>query len=321
MKKIILLVLLTLSNLSHANEAIRLDKNQRAMLNADFERSILPLVEFYGDGDVVGNGGGLLEQNFLLAYYSLQAAIENCLILEDCYTSQSNQEVLKEINQLIIKKINMKSIFIFLRNSETENFFFDEFDQSERIAKTGFSKDHPIFINLDITDEIINDVPAMLGIIVHELGHQIGIKSHSYLDQLGVKIREMWITNWIVSDISIGGEDLSLRLFSTKSNYISSKLSYVFRGKVKSLNSLILKKLNCRKGDRLSNYSLTNGHWRRPSLDNFRSIVIKTFWLDLYCEDQYGQAYLIKRDLDISFIFNSFRGRSPVLKQVEVLVK
>lgn len=321
MKKIIFLVLFILPNFTNANEVIRLNEIEKLRLNLAFDNSISPLLRLSGDGDVVGNGGGLLEQNFLLAYYSLQTAIENCLTLIECYTSENQKNILKEINQLFIDKINDRRPLLFLRNSDTDNFFFDRNDQTERVAKTGFSKDYPIFINLDLSMDIINDIPTMLGILIHELGHQLGIVNHSFLDQMGVKLRKIWASNWIVSRVDIAGEELIIRLFSTKSNFINSKLSYVFDGEVQSLNSLVSKSVSCNKGDVLHNFSLSNGHWRRPDQTSFKLAVIKTFWVDIYCEDQNSQSYLVKKDLDVHFSFNTFRKKDPVLKSVEVLLR
>lgn len=317
MKILSFLILLTFANLINASEVLRISKSERIRFNAEFSENILPLMESYGTGDIVGNGGGLLEQNFLLAYYSLQTAIENCLTLEECYSSVNQRLILKEINQLFIDKIRNKTPLVFIKNSDTNNFFYDEYDQTERVAKTGFSKKYPIFINLDVTTNIVNDVPAMLGIIIHELGHQAGIVSHNFLDQLGAKIRKMWLSNWVISDVNVSGENLLVRLFSTNSNLINSKLSYVFNGKVQSLNSLIYRNISCGEGETLYGFSLSNGHWQRPVNTSFRTTIKKTFWLDVYCEDTNSQSYLVKKDLDIRFIFNSFRNKYPILKSVE----
>lgn len=321
MKNATFLVLLILSNFTNAIEIVRLPQAERLRLNTNFNRTIAPLIETFGSGDIVGNGGGLVEQNFMLAYHSIQTAIENCLTNVACFTSKDQKTVLREINQLFIDKLDNQNPLIFLRNKDTDNFFYDEFDQTQRVAKTGFSKEHPIFINLDIAGDIINDIPTMIGILTHELGHQIGIANHSFLDQLGAKVRRIWDSNWTVSDLMITDKNLSVRLFSTKSNFINAKLSYVFNGKVQSLNSLIFDTISCAQGETLYGFYLSNGHWERPRDMGFRTKAKMTYWLDIYCEDKHAQIYPVQKDLDILFTFNTFRGRNPVLKSVEAKVQ
>ncbi|OUR98465.1 hypothetical protein A9Q84_03380 [Halobacteriovorax marinus] len=321
MRNATFLVLLLLSNIVSAVEIIRIEKPEREILNIKFDRTILPLIERFGSGDIVGNGGGLLEQNFMLAYHSLQASIENCLTNVDCFTSRDQKMVLKEINQLIIKKIDQTNPIIFLKNKDANGFFLDEFDMTERMAKTGYSEKHPIFINLDIAKEIKNDIPSMLGILIHELGHQIGIANHSFLDSLGAKVRRIWSSNWTVSDIKIGPLKLSTRLFSNKSNFINAKLSYEFDGQIKSINSQIFDSISCPTGEQLYGFYLTNGHWQRLQESGRRTMAKMTFWLDVYCQNLYGDLYPIQRDLNVLFKFHTKRSKDPVLRSVTVEVE
>jgi hypothetical protein len=304
MKKILLILLTFFSTLIYANDILRISLEEQTKLNEEFSRKIEPVMERFGSGDVVGNGGGLLEQNFMLSYYSLQTAIDNCLTFIDCFNSKEEKAILIEINKLFIQKIDQKNIFVFVKNKDHNNFFYDENDQTQRIAKTGFDKKYPIFINLDVSNEIINDVPAMLGIIIHELGHQVGILSHNFLDQLGARVRSMWMRDWVVSKVVVGSEKLSVRLFTAQSNFINSKLSYVFKGKVQSLNFLIYREISCGEGEMLHGFSLSNGHWKRPDVNPLSTIIKKTFWIDVLCEDIYSRTYQIKKDMDIIFEFD-----------------
>lgn len=321
MKNITFIALMVLSNFIYAADVIKLSKEEKTLLNVEFSEIIAPLILRFGSGDIVGNGGGLIEQNFLFAYYSLQTAIDNCLTAVECYNTEEEKVLLKEINQIFIEKLVNKTPLIFIKNSDTNNFFFDKYDQTQRIAKTGFSKKFPIFINLDATDEIVNDIPTMIGIIVHELGHQIGIVNHSYLDKLGARVRKMWGANWVVSDVDVSSKKLFVRLYNTRMNSINSKLSYEFDGKIKSLNSLIFRNIACEKGDRLYGFSLSNGHWKRPTHTRFRTKVKKTFWIDINCEKSVSESYILKRDLDVEFTFTTFRDEEPILKSVVAKVE
>jgi hypothetical protein len=321
MKSLCFFSLLVFSTFSSAFELVRIPEIEKVELNRQFSLDTKPLIDAFGSGDIVGNGGGLLEQNFILAYYSLQSAIEDCLTTYFCYKNLQDKNVLKEIRTLFIQKLEQKNSLIFLSNSDTDNFFNDEFDRSARLAKTGFSIKHPIFINIDEAIAIQNDIPAMISILIHELGHQVGIASHSYLDQLSVKVRKNWEANWTESSIDIEDRVLTTRLFSTKNNFISAKFSYVFEGKARNLNSKIYDVLKCNAGETLYGFYLSNAHWNRPISNRRDYSVTMDLWLDLYCEDHHGSIWTSQKDLSIEFEFNKAQGRVTDLKEVKVKIK
>ena len=321
MKNLCFLGLILFSITSPAFELVRVPKLDLVELNRQFSLETAPLIEAFGSGDIVGNGGGLLEQNFILAYYSVQTAIENCLATNNCYKSLKDKRVLKEINTLFINKLEQKNSLIFLTNKESNNFFNDELDKSERLAKTGFSIEHPIFINIDQAEEIKNDIPAMISILIHELGHQVGIAVHSYLDQLSVKVRKNWENNWTETSIKIGERILKTNLFSTESNFINAKLSYVFEEKARSLNGKIFEVLKCNEGETLYGFYLSNEHWKRPISSRRDYSVTMILWLDLYCQDTYGSIWTSQKDLSVKFEFNKVQGTITELKDVKVKLK
>ena len=321
MKIQLVLSLLLMSSFSFALEVVRIPTMQRQHLNREFSLNTSSLVERFGSGDIVGNGAGLLEQNFAHAYYSVQTAIENCLSSGNCFISKEQRSILNEINELFIKKLNQKNILIFVANSDADNFFFDQHDQTERIAKTGFSHEHSIFINLDLAKDLHSDVPAMISILIHELGHQVGIASHSFLDLLAAKIRRVWEADWKVSTIDINQQQLSTRLFSTKNNFINAKLSYVYEGKVKSLNAKIFDLLKCAPQEELYGFYLSNGHWSRPTSNSSEYRVRMSYWLDMYCQNQYAEIWPIEQDLEIEFVFNQIQGIITDLKSVNLRIK
>ncbi|WP_127718190.1 hypothetical protein [Halobacteriovorax sp. HLS] len=321
MKNVIILSLLVFTSNIFAIEEIMLSPQRRIELNREFSIQTAPLIDAFGSGDIVGNGGGLLEQNFYHAYYSVQTAIENCLSNIQCYTNSDQKKVLKDINNLFIKKIGQKNILIFLKNSQTNDFFEDEYDNTQRLAKTGFSYEHPIFINLERAESITNNVPAMISILIHELGHQVGIASHGYLDRISAKVRRDWDANWTVSTQEVGQRNLDIRLFSTPNNFISAKLSYELDGKVKSLNSEIFKQLKCNDGESLYGFYLSNGHWSRPTATrHFHSVEI-SYWLDVYCKDTYGSIWAAQKDLTVTFDFHRTMEFVTDLANVKVQIK
>ncbi len=315
------LILLLISNISLSAELVRLSIPERELLNIKFEREAAQIMARLGSGDIVGNGGGLLEQNFMSAYYSLQTAIQNCLDNYECGLSSEETLLLKEINSLYVDKVFQERPIVFLSEKNAEGFFLTEDDQTSRVAKTGFTKDSTIFVNLDIAEAIVDDIPAMLGIIVHELGHQAGIANHSLLDQLGAKVRNQWSSNWKVLRFIMNKHNLDVRLFSSEFNYINSKISYSFRGEVKSLNNDIYEKINCLENEVVYGFNLSNGHWRRPIQNDWNSKIGIDYWINIYCQDEEGNIRTEERDLDITFKFNSFRRRNPFLKSIQIEIK
>ncbi|PIK15075.1 hypothetical protein [Halobacteriovorax sp. JY17] len=321
MKNTAILILLLISNISLSAELVRLSLPERELLNVKFEREAAQIMARLGSGDIVGNGGGLLEQNFMSAYYSLQTAIQNCLDNYECGLSSEEILLLKEINSLYIEKVSQNRPIVFLSEKNAEGFFLTEDDQTSRVAKTGFTKDSTIFVNLDIAEAIVDDIPAMLGIIVHELGHQAGIANHSLLDQLGAKVRNQWSSNWKVLRFIMNKHNLDVRLFSSEFNYINSKISYSFRGKAKSLNNDIYEEIKCLENEIVYGFNLSNGHWRRPIQNDWNSKIGIDYWIDIYCQDTEGNIRTEQRDLDITFKFNSFRRRNPFLRSIKIDIK
>jgi len=140
-------------------------------------------------GDVVGNGGGLLEGQAYFYYHNL----ENHLLtaLEQNAIEFTNDE--REVLQKILKSLpNMEQVgkIIFLDPKDFRGFFFTPgVDPAPRVAKTGHSMDFPIFINTAMVYQRIDgDLRFWLGTLVHELGHQVGVANHLFLEELGAKV-------------------------------------------------------------------------------------------------------------------------------------
>ncbi|WP_372656222.1 hypothetical protein [Halobacteriovorax sp.] len=320
MKHTTILILLLISKITLSVELVRLSDTQREQLNRQFARATAPILGRLGSGDIVGNGSGLVEQNFMSAYYSIQTAIQNCLNSYECDIDTQENILLREINQVYIDKIGQERPLLFASKAIAGDFFKSEEDKSSRIAMTGFSSDSQIFINLDMAEKINNDIPAMISILVHELGHQVGIANHSILDQLGAKVRNMWSSNFKILKFVMRDTPLEVRLFSTETNYITSKLSYNFKGKTKGLNNLVFEKLECAPEESVYGFNLTNGHWRRPVESGYITKISIGYWVDIYCQDSFGNIRTEKKDLDVKFRFRSFHGLQTRFLSVKIKV-
>lgn len=305
MRIYLILSVVLFSNYIFSKELERLSPSQSYVLTKNFNKKTNPLINALGSGDIVGNGSGLIEQNFTYAYHNLQGAIFNCLGNKfECQINNQEEKVLREINQLYIDKLLIKRPLIFVSKDFAGDFFKNDLDGSVRIAKTGFNKGSSIFINLEESESISNDIPIMISILIHELGHQIGILSHSFLDQLGTKVRNQWSANWQSFELEVNGLPLTLRLFSNANNYISSSLSYRYNGKLKHLNDLIFKELSCASDEFIYGHNLDNGHWKRPIRNGKTTILKMNFWLDTYCENLGKEMSIKQNDLTIQFTFD-----------------
>ncbi|CBW25637.1 putative exported protein [Halobacteriovorax marinus SJ] len=320
MKHITLLLFLLLPNLASANKLTRVSIPERDLLNLEFERQAALIVERLGSGDIVGNGGGLIEQNFMSAYYNIQSAIQVCLNSYGCVDTEQERLLLREINQVYIEKINQERPILFVSEDIAGDFFKSEDDQTARVAKTGFSPETKIFVNLEEATLIANNIPAMLGILVHELGHQAGVASHSFLDQLGAKVRNLWEDNLSIYRIEMKREELDVQLFASELNYTTSKIQYTYKDETKSINPLIFNKIECGDDEIVYGFNLSNGHWDRPHQVQTRTRVRLNFWIDIYCQAIDGEIRSEQRDLNLTFNFNSFNRNRPILRTIRARI-
>ena len=153
---------------------------------------------FAGGGDIVGNGGGIAEANFVHAFTNLSKIIQTCINTQSCPNlSESNFTLLTSIEE--ISRDNFRKIekLKFVKADKNPGLFETEDSDEVRLAVTGLSEDAPIYINLDLLYKTVNgksipaiDVGEIVSILVHESGHNIGFHNHSILDYLGSIIRD-----------------------------------------------------------------------------------------------------------------------------------
>ncbi len=155
-------------------------------------------------GDVVGNGGGSLEQFGYYFLYALPSLIDSSLAQTLIYFDSDERLLLQGI-RYGLSQMDLNGKLIFAKENIYTNFFYNpEHDRAPRVAKTGFSKDYPIYINIDRAYELFTSNPRQwIGVLIHELGHQIGFADHNLLDQLGNKV--MAATTFDTDTITVFG--------------------------------------------------------------------------------------------------------------------
>lgn len=142
----------------------------------------------YKVGDVVGNGGGYLEGLIQYQFDKLEYDLRQVLssqIVE--FMPKERKDLIRILN--ILATENSANKLRFIKQSEFPGFFGTQSAALGRTAITGFTTDYPIFINIEQAYiQNINDSETWKIILIHELGHQLGISSHSYLNALGGKV-------------------------------------------------------------------------------------------------------------------------------------
>lgn len=144
-------------------------------------------------GDDVGNGGGLAEKNFLIAYSNLESYTKICLDLDACRLDDEQKRVLSAIIQSMPQQRRIEEQIQF--SSEKRNPGFFVLDGQVKVAKTGSTVGAPIYVNVDLIysknkfGEIVAlSIPEATAILIHELGHHVSSLSHAELDLLGVRV-------------------------------------------------------------------------------------------------------------------------------------
>ena len=257
-------------------------------------------------GDIVGNGGGVGEQNFRYVYHKLPAYIQKCTKSNLCPIGKKYQALLLEMLPLISNNLQNKDSLIFLSEERYPGFFKSENDPEERIAKTAFLKGSPIFINLDfVYQDVMNtslSLHEMAGILVHELGHQLGELSHSTLDELSAQFRSV-ITDSLIEDSTyIFGNQVEIDIYNSIDDSQKSLIELSVNKRMMNVEKKIDAQLVCDKGV-VFGYRIANTHWDRPFYNPNGKIQINyKGWIDYLCMDDHGVLWSYNKD--INFIIN-----------------
>lgn len=264
-------------------------------------------VERSGGGDIIGNGGGLAEQNFIYALSQLSDFIDETITAG--IVKGEDIANLKRISDHAKKAGNRAGELIFLSGKAVPGLFDSPSDQEVRLAKTALSPDAPILINLDLIykrthgELEIMAMPVMAASLVHELGHQVGFEDHSYLDFLGGRVRRLLereqnrVGRMLSQDgriemtsINLGSHSLP-RLFMTFGNILMS-----FDGEMTNV-------LRCKRERTIVRSArIENQHWQPAVNLNNHWIAPFRAWVALTCQDVDGRVTFEERDLALDMI-------------------
>lgn len=143
-------------------------------------------------GDVMGNGGGLAEQNIIYAYRNIVSFIDICLDSSDCRLEKKEMQILMSIKAKMNEEYQTGRIEFKSELREPGTFLLHG---EPKIAKTWLYVGAPILINVDLLYQkntagkvVPLALPQAVSILIHELGHHHNFTDHTMLDLLGVKV-------------------------------------------------------------------------------------------------------------------------------------
>lgn len=283
--------------------ALFLTNSERERRNNEFRMLSQRVLSMASGPDIIGNGAGLAEQNLTYIYRHL----DRYLVLglnQPHILDQGQRKVTQKILNIVLKNRFQKNSLVFLNSKVFDDFFNDILDPEERVAKTGFSSDFPIFINLGqvYKSNLEGEVSSLLGILIHELGHQVGVSDHQYLDELAADLRDVFESHFSKVSIQRGGVEFSF------SHYKEHGDSSLDRGVLsigeKAFIPFSLNEMNfeCPLDGKL--YSMT---WENPHFldikENDKKLSVKvSVWADIACSSSLMRSVTsLKEKLSFEF--------------------
>lgn len=191
-----------------------------------------------GSGDVVGNGGGVIEGTLQYLLQRLPDYLKQTILYADFDYPADMAKALMDIHRSVTERKNPLKLE-FISGAGAKNFFFDEHDQEVRSAKTGFSEDYPIYINVEyLYGSNITDERALITLLIHEIGHQVGYTSHSFLDIIGAEVaRIVELQRMYMDSVWLHRGFVEVNYLNYKMNGSKSTLSVSYNDSVRHVSA------------------------------------------------------------------------------------
>lgn len=275
-----------------------------------------------GGGDIIGNGGGLGEQNFIYALSQVAGFIRETLAAG--LVQGPDAAALARIAWHAQTQGERAGELIFISGKAVPGLFDSPMDPEVRMAKTALSPEAPILINLDMIYQRaygkleIMPFTVMVASLVHELGHQIGIQDHSYLDYLGARVRRLLEReqNRVGRNL---GRDGRVEMTSINLGPLAvPKLYFTFGEQLVTFDSELHAALKCRDPKaQVRSARFDNQHWQ-PGVNFDRSWVTSyRAWVTLKCVTRDGVLEEEERDFALDLAVN-LEGETPEIRVVQL---
>ena len=277
-------------------------------------------ISYARGGSVVGNGAGVVENNFQYAYSMLPSLISTCAVNSVCALTNSEKILLEKIRIIAEANASNADRLIFQDEGEDRTFFETGLSEKHRIAKTGLTAKDPIYVNTEMLydgdGKTRLDYPLIISILVHEIGHQTGEKDHAILDILGSKLRKLAFDKISPHMMQVGrSQAVDVTIINTESPVRSSEFYFSWQntGSIKATAALT-SRLACAKPEAvISGIEITNGSFfpTRPLNNNTLSEVGFSVWVKLFCYtradsfvkiENFSVRAIIKKDLTLEVL-------------------
>tara|TARA_R110002072_G_scaffold276051_1_gene437381 strand:+ start:110279 stop:111313 length:1035 start_codon:yes stop_codon:yes gene_type:complete len=298
---------------AHHGETLKVDLNDKKVIKdlselnlnfEDFMSDFRDIISEARDGDVVGNGGGQIEGQVQFYLNSLPSFIMSALNQDIIYFTQVEKEVLERI----AKNITENAADIVYIDNNPNDFFSSDEDGAIRIAKTGFHPKYPIFLNRTMIYSMFeNDVNFnILSVLVHELGHQAGIKSHRGLDDLGAKMELVSRFSRDKVFYEIGNNGVSVEIFNHGTLSSRTSILVTYFNQSLTVKAWDFKKLQSKCGTGFpAGFQLLNPHWTSRPVSNRKVKTIKLAgWMNIVCVQRSG-SYISSADFEITLTLSN----------------
>ncbi|GEM_PF-1789395 len=299
------------------NPSVRESRNLQFKINLD---SIGIDPRNIRSGDTVGNGGGLLEAQVSFYYHNLAKHIISSFEQSFVNFDENENKVLLDILN-ILSDYEGEGKVIFLSEADYPDFFhLKGFDPAPRVAKTGFSSEFPIFINRDLAYRRMDNPRLWIGLLIHELGHQVGVGNHTFLEELGTKVINVSEVNKAEIEMTIT-EDLIVGLGYYNHDFVDGVPDlYVTYGeklhRIEGWSNQGFREV-CGKGLYYGGVSISNLHWKDRGLTDmvYDLRVTAGGWASVKCLDKAAGVYY-NEYVDIEVVVNI--GDGPMNTEVKI---
>lgn len=266
--------------------------------------SFVSAIAIAGGGSVVGNGAGLVENNFQYAYSTLSSMINNCFALENCSLTPSEEAMLIKIQNVIYYNSANADRLKFVSEKDQPGFFTTGPNEEHRIAKTGLTPDSPIYVNVDLlydeNGKPTLEYPRIISILTHELGHQTGEENHAMLDILASKIQkavsQKMASHWM--DFGNPVQSIEILVLNYSQPIHSSEILVAWQ-KVgsKKISTDLAPHLKCSSpADSLSGIQISNGHYYMTDTEHTENPRIGfAMWVQLFCYSSTDKVVRIEK--------------------------
>lgn len=250
------------------------------------------LGSYAGGGDIFGNGGGVAESNFVHAYSRLYKLIDNCLNSKFCTKTEGEFYDLLSIREATAKNYKTVSRLVYSTPEKHPEIFFTHDSDVVRLAVTGTNLTDPIYVNLDMLYKKIDgkNFPALsygqiVEILIHEVGHNVGLLDHSYLNYLGSLVRDFTEERLLSENYVLNDQVFSVNLINFVEKMKLSEFWVNWNDKTLNITSEVYMMSECRDGSKPFSIKFKNYHQEKIQKNDGKSIIPVNTWAELICNE------------------------------------